>query len=150
YAQKACRFKSCPRHSVWAVGSAVERLVHTEEVTGSNPVLPIRLYPFSSQTERLVWRLAALSTPIGRAKMQNLPPSFTKSDSALDVSRLERFAEGWLLSGDIDQHSRRTLDARRDVVNKLLWYLRQQRLPTCGTHELRQFLAYVTHGHREP
>lgn len=25
----------------WAVGSGVERLVHTEEVAGSNPALPI-------------------------------------------------------------------------------------------------------------
>ena len=28
-------------HSVRAVGSVVEHLVHTEGVTGSNPVLPI-------------------------------------------------------------------------------------------------------------
>ncbi|MCW3097326.1 MAG: hypothetical protein JWL77_2944 [Chthonomonadaceae bacterium] len=28
-------------HFVWAVGSVVEHLVHTEGVTGSNPVLPI-------------------------------------------------------------------------------------------------------------
>jgi site-specific recombinase XerD len=82
--------------------------------------------------------------------MQNLPPSFTISDPALDVSKLERYAEGWLLSGDISQHSHRTLEARRDIVNKLLWFLRHKRLDTCGTLELRQFLAYLTHGHREP
>ena len=28
-----------------AVGSVVERLVHTEEVTGSNPVLPTIVFP---------------------------------------------------------------------------------------------------------
>ena len=33
-------------HSVWAVGSVVEHLVHTEGVTGSNPVLPMHRYSF--------------------------------------------------------------------------------------------------------
>ncbi|MCW3055808.1 MAG: hypothetical protein JWN14_4978 [Chthonomonadales bacterium] len=33
-------------HSVWAVGSVVEHLVHTEGVTGSNPVLPMGLMQF--------------------------------------------------------------------------------------------------------
>ena len=54
------------------------------------------------------------------------------------------------MSGDIDQHSQRTLGSRRDIVDKLLWFLKHKNLTTCGTHELRQFLAYLTHGHTEP
>jgi len=82
--------------------------------------------------------------------MQNSPLRFTKTDAALSVDELERYADGWFLSGDIDQHSQATLDIRRLVVNKLLWYLRQKECRECGTHELRQFLAYLTHGHKEP
>lgn len=39
-----------------AVGSVVERLVHTEEVTGSNPVSPILLFlalPYSAAVSAL-------------------------------------------------------------------------------------------------
>jgi site-specific recombinase XerD len=82
--------------------------------------------------------------------MQNLPHSFTKTDSDLDVAKLIRYAERWLMSGDIDQHSQRTLGSRRDIVDKLLWFLKHKNLTTCGTHELRQFLAYLTHGHTKP
>jgi site-specific recombinase XerD len=68
----------------------------------------------------------------------------------LEVSKLEHYAEGWLLSGDISQHSPNTLAFRRLLVTKLRWFLDRERLPRCGTHELRLFLAYLTHGHREP
>ncbi len=88
--------------------------------------------------------------PRRKGEMQNTPPSFTKSDSEIDVTRLSRCADGWLMSGDIDQHSQRTLGARRDIVNKLLWFLKAKNLTTCGTHELRQYFHYVTHGHKEP
>src|SRR5688500_8968518 len=82
--------------------------------------------------------------------MENRPPSFTKPEVSIPVSELRRQSEGWLLAGDIDQHSERTLGARRDIVGKLFWYLRSRECPDCGTHELRQFLAYLTHGHKEP
>ena len=82
--------------------------------------------------------------------MNNRAPRFQKTDGAtVSVNDLERYAEGWLLSGEIDQHSSRTLDARRSIVDKLLWFLRQKQHACCGTMELRQFLAYVTNGHKE-
>lgn len=31
-----------------------------------------------------------------------------------------------------------------------MWFLKQNELPTCGTLELRQFLAYVSRGHESP
>ncbi len=39
-----------PKTTLWAVGSVVEHLVHTEGVTGSNPVLPILFSPQTSLT----------------------------------------------------------------------------------------------------
>ncbi|HZT41462.1 MAG TPA: tyrosine-type recombinase/integrase [Chthonomonadaceae bacterium] len=82
--------------------------------------------------------------------MNNRAPRFAKTDAAsVTVNDLERYAEGWLLAGEIDQHSSRTLDSRRSILNKLLWFLRQKELSCCGTMELRQFLAYLTNGHKE-
>ena len=82
--------------------------------------------------------------------MHNRAPGFSKSDGvSISVTDLERYADGWLLTGEIDQHSSRTLEARRSILDKLLWFLRQKQYTCCSTLELRQFLAYVTNGHKE-
>jgi hypothetical protein len=47
----------------------------------------------------------------------------------IPVLQLERMAQGWLLDGDIRQHSRRTLEARRSLLDRLLWFLRDRQLP---------------------
>jgi site-specific recombinase XerD len=82
--------------------------------------------------------------------MDNRPLSSAKTEPAMDVAELARYADGWLLSGEISQHSPRTLELRRMVVGNLLWFLKDRELPSCGTLELRQFLAYLTNGHKEP
>lgn len=82
--------------------------------------------------------------------MQNSPPSFIKTECSLATAKILRCAEGCLFSGDIDQHSSRTIGARRDIIDKRLWFLKHKSFETCGTHELRQFLGYVTNGHKEP
>ena len=71
-------------------------------------------------------------------------------EASLTVSQLERLKDSYLLAGDIERHSERTLDARRDLLSKLVWFLRQREYASCGLHELRAFLHYVTHGHKEP
>jgi len=81
--------------------------------------------------------------------MNNRAPSFTKTEAAVSLSELQRQAEGWLITCEIDQQSQRTLDARRDILNKLLWYLRRRDCAACGTDELRQFLHYVSNGHKD-
>ncbi len=82
--------------------------------------------------------------------MKNRPLSFTKTELSLDVATLRRYAEGWLLSCDIDQNSASTLALRRFLLAKLFWFLEKHTLSCCGLHELRQFLAYVTNGHKQP
>jgi hypothetical protein len=72
------------------------------------------------------------------------------SESAFAVSDLERYAEGWLLSGEISQHSERTLETRRAIIRRLLWFLRRRCFASCGVMELRAFFVYVTNGHKEP
>lgn len=71
---------------------------------------------------------------------------FQKTESALSLADIERNAEGWLLDGEIRQHSDTTLANRRLILDKLLWFLRDRSYPTCGLPELRQFLAYIGRG----
>jgi integrase/recombinase XerD len=78
------------------------------------------------------------------------PPRFIENEVALPVGTLEEQAAGWLDDGKYRQLSPRTLEARRDLVSKLLWFLRQREAERCGLMELRSFLAYMSRGHEEP
>lgn len=69
---------------------------------------------------------------------------------ALPSSSLSPLIESWLLAGDINRHSARTLESRRERVFRLVWFLDQRGYGTCGRNELRQFFHYVAHGHEEP
>ena len=86
--------------------------------------------------------------------MKKTPPcsacSRTADEPTIAVSRLERYITGWLLSGDIAQHTERTIDNRRRLMDQLIWFLRHRSFDDCGVLELRQFFAYLSHGHEEP
>jgi site-specific recombinase XerD len=71
------------------------------------------------------------------------------SAKELTISDWQDLAQGWIDDGDLRQLSPRTLEERRRVTDKLLWFLRDREYPTCGTRELRAFLAYVSRGHEE-
>lgn len=79
--------------------------------------------------------------------MENSALSSATSSVCISLRDLERNAEGWLLDGEIRQHSHDTIALRRIILDKLLWFLRQQEYPSCALRELRLFLAYVTRGH---
>ncbi len=55
----------------------------------------------------------------------------------------------WLLTGDLAHHSRNTLANRRFVADKLLWFFSTRGITTCGLPELRDFMAYLVHGHED-
>src|SRR4051794_28379951 len=78
-----------------------------------------------------------------RVSLSKSPLRFKSSESEIPVSDLEQIAQGWLLDGEARQLSPQTLFARRFIVEKLLWFLRQQQAVTCSAGELRAFLAYV-------
>src|ERR1700691_4316049 len=82
--------------------------------------------------------------------MQKTSLRFTKNEASLGVAQLERYAEGWLLDGEIRQHSKQTIATRRIFTSKLLWFLRHKEYAECGLMELRQFLAYLGKGHLDP
>jgi hypothetical protein len=56
---------------------------------------------------------------------------------------------GWIDDGDLRQLSPRTLEERRDVLGKLLWFLRHREYADCGAPQLHSFLAYVSRGHEQ-
>jgi site-specific recombinase XerD len=72
---------------------------------------------------------------------------FASPGISIPLPELEDHARGWLLDGQIRQLSPSTLAARRFLVGKLLWFLRQQEAVACGTLELRGFLAYLSTAH---
>jgi site-specific recombinase XerD len=72
-----------------------------------------------------------------------------RTSARIGVTELERQAEGWLLDGEIQQHSKQTLATRCLFMSKLVWFLRHQDFQECGTLELRQFPVYLTRGHEE-
>jgi len=67
----------------------------------------------------------------------------------LATSELEQTAEGWHLSCDIEQHSSRTIERRRDILNKLDWFLKKKNIQVIDRTALRGYLHYLTHGHEE-
>jgi len=82
--------------------------------------------------------------------LKNSPLTFRKSELSACTADLTRYADGWLLTCDIARHSQQTLKLRRIILDKLLWFLREKSLETCGLHELRLFFSYLNHGHEQP
>ncbi|HEY0074000.1 MAG TPA: hypothetical protein VGB77_07870 [Abditibacteriaceae bacterium] len=75
------------------------------------------------------------------------PPNIGDVLQARDVSR--QIAD-WLFDCQFQQHSRRTIEFRKHVGEKLVWFLEREAHNQCGASELRRFLAHVTDGHLEP
>src|SRR5437764_13882729 len=70
-----------------------------------------------------------------------------EAENTISTRQLERHAKGWLFDSEYRQHSPRTLEARRFLVEKLVWWLRQEEREGCGAGEIRGFLAYIGRAH---
>jgi len=86
--------------------------------------------------------------------MQNTEHSSDISQTALSFSAIERNAKDWLCDCQYRQHSSRTTDARRLILDKLLWFLdkllwflSENNHAEWGLAELRQFLVYLATSH---
>jgi site-specific recombinase XerD len=84
-----------------------------------------------------------------RAQLSHTPLTTTRTACSLPVSELERNGQGWLLDGEIRQHSQATLTLRKIILDKLLWFLTDQKCTAIGTLELRQFIVYLSRGHEQ-
>lgn len=81
--------------------------------------------------------------------MQKSVLPLRKTEVTISVDELERYAAGWILTCDIARHSKSTLYNRRLYLDKLIWFLAEHNLKSCGTHELRLFFQYLNHGHEK-
>ncbi len=102
-------------------------------------------------------RPIALQIIISEGKMQKteLYSAKTEADQdhvnpVLSLTQFERIYQDWLFEGECLNHSLNTIKGKRDVCQKLIWFLRQRNLDECGISEIRQFIAYVRNGHLEP
>jgi site-specific recombinase XerD len=80
--------------------------------------------------------------------MQKTQP-VSSTSSSLTLADLEELFRAWIDDGEIRQLSPRTLEERRGVSRRLLWFLRDREYRQCGTRELRSFLAYLNRAHEE-
>src|SRR3982074_3644027 len=74
----------------------------------------------------------------------------TSTSESISLSDLNRHVSMWLMTGDIANHSPKTLALRRLIGDKLLWFLRTKGYDGCDLESLRAFFYYIKHGHKEP
>lgn len=72
-----------------------------------------------------------------------------KTGASISTADLPRFITGWILDGKYRQLSPQTLDLRRSVCERLVWWLNREALDTCSSAEIKGFLCYVTTGHND-
>jgi hypothetical protein len=70
-----------------------------------------------------------------------------KISISVPVVELRQYGKDWLNDGLIRQHSKQTLFNRKGTLDRFFWFLEQQKVESCGTAELRSFLAYFNTGH---
>jgi hypothetical protein len=71
-------------------------------------------------------------------------------DPALSVTEFERYAAWYLEDCECAGQSPATISGKKDVVAKLLWFLRRENADVCSVAELRRFIMYLQKGHLEP
>jgi site-specific recombinase XerD len=69
--------------------------------------------------------------------------------SSLLVSDIETYIAGWILDCEARDLSVRTLESRRSVLAKFLWYAEKMEWDHIGSNHIRLFLKYVSEGHKE-
>jgi len=81
--------------------------------------------------------------------MEKTAPPLAKTGGRISTQELAGHVQGWLMDGRIRQWSARTLASRKDLLEKFLWFLKQQECESVGRAEVRAFLAYVSTGHED-
>lgn len=71
-------------------------------------------------------------------------------NTAVQVAKMPNYVQSWLHEGDYSNNTARTLEEKRNISNKLLWFVNNRGFVNCGVYELRDFLAYVRSGHTQP
>jgi hypothetical protein len=75
--------------------------------------------------------------------MVHIPPRLKASESAIRTADLQRYTDGWIMSGEIGRHPERTIGNRRLNLKCLLWFLRREGYDPCGAIEMRALFFYL-------
>lgn len=70
--------------------------------------------------------------------------------SDFPVADLPKLRDGWLLDCRYRQLSANSLEFRKHVLDKLIWWLAREGCEVCGAMEFKAFLTYIPMGHLEP
>ncbi len=82
--------------------------------------------------------------------MAHTLPELKKDEFVIPVPLLRRLADDWLLDCDLRQHSAKTQEDRRRVLNQMFWFFERRHFDAIGTSHLKAFIAYLLKGHTEP
>ena len=65
------------------------------------------------------------------------------------MAEIESLIDQYLSDCELRLLSPRTIETRRVFLRNWTWFLRHRDYQTCGAAEIRQFLHYLGHGHKE-
>jgi integrase/recombinase XerC/integrase/recombinase XerD len=86
-----------------------------------------------------------------RTALSSRKPAAAPEPDGLSVDDLAHFADAWIQDGQIRMLSRQTLATRRLLMDKFLWFLREERkADAVGRGEVRAFMSYVATAHERP
>jgi site-specific recombinase XerD len=74
----------------------------------------------------------------------------SKTEPQTSVEELRALAEDWILDGELQQLSTKTLSERRLIFQKLFWFIDREGCQAVGTRELKAFFRHLSQGHTEP
>jgi hypothetical protein len=80
-------------------------------------------------------------------KTNSLPTNETES---LPVEAVRSFVCEWLMDGQLSNHFARTLETRKDILSRLIWFLESGEYTLCNVDALRAFFFHLANGHKEP
>jgi len=79
-------------------------------------------------------------------KTRQLPST---NDPPILTVGLQRLIDGWILTNEVSNCSPRTIEKRKLLLSKFLWFLRDREIAEIDRMACRNFLHYVSHGHKE-
>jgi len=74
----------------------------------------------------------------------------SKTSTAVATKKLTGWAADWILDGELQQLSPKTLSERRLIFEKLFWFFDREGFKTVEVAELKAFFHHLTSGHTDP
>jgi site-specific recombinase XerD len=76
--------------------------------------------------------------------------AFPSATDSVPSSQIRKLRDEWLLAAGRAQHTSRTIGEKRNISDKLLWFIAARDFRTVGLPELEAFFDHLTSGHNSP